>query len=294
MPTHPMPTHPMTHQPLDLTRLQKELAAAPIGHTIDYHVSIPSTMPRAHELAAGPAIATGAIVVAEEQNAGRGRLQRRWEAPPATALLISLILKAPTLPANPAVTIPMLAGVAVARALEIVTPALRGEVTLKWPNDLLIGKDLATAGKVAGILVESYYTLQEMRYAILGIGINANQSAKQLPPVHAGAPLPTSLALATGSTVDRTTLLITLCEQLAIAQQEPTAALYRAWRDRMAMLERVVAVYSPPAPTPVIGTAVDVLPDGRLLLIDGAGRRHFFEAADVSLRMPPDSIPLSE
>jgi BirA family biotin operon repressor/biotin-[acetyl-CoA-carboxylase] ligase len=90
----------------------------------------------------------GSVVVAEHQTAGRGRLDRRWESPPGTALLASFVL-----PPNPILS--LAAGVAAAEACG-------GEVRLKWPNDLLIH-----GAKVGGILVEA-----TAAKAICGIGIN--------------------------------------------------------------------------------------------------------------------------
>lgn len=101
----------------------------------------------------------GSVVVAEHQTAGRGRLDRRWEAPPGTALLVSFVLR-------PSPLMSLAAGVAAAKACG-------GGVRLKWPNDILLGD-----AKVGGILVESSPTK-----AICGIGINltwAPQGAAQL------------------------------------------------------------------------------------------------------------------
>jgi BirA family biotin operon repressor/biotin-[acetyl-CoA-carboxylase] ligase len=94
------------------------------------------------------ALAIGSMVVADHQTAGRGRLDRRWESPPGTALLVSFVL-AP----NPLLS--LAAGVAAAEACG-------GGVRLKWPNDLLLG-----GGKVGGVLVEA-----TPAKAICGIGIN--------------------------------------------------------------------------------------------------------------------------
>jgi len=90
----------------------------------------------------------GSIVVADHQSAGRGRLERRWEAPPGTALLVSFVLAR-----NPVLS--LAAGVAAAQACG-------DDVRLKWPNDLLIDER-----KLGGILVES-----TAGKAVCGIGIN--------------------------------------------------------------------------------------------------------------------------
>ncbi len=104
--------------------------------------SVTSTQDTARELP------VGSIVVADHQRAGRGRLDRRWEAPPGTALLVSFVLAK-----NPVLS--LAAGVAAAQACG-------PDVRLKWPNDLLLDDR-----KLGGILVET-----NAEKAICGIGIN--------------------------------------------------------------------------------------------------------------------------
>lgn len=278
-----------TYPPLDRVRLQSRLASCAVGHTIDYHAAIPSTMPRAHELAQDPTVRAGAIVTAEEQTAGRGRRSRAWLAPARTALLTSFVLK-PPLFALPATHAPMLAAVAAYDAVDAILsafdPATAARLSLKWPNDLLIDEH-----KVAGLLAESRLQPDgSLAYVILGIGINTNQTAADLPPATENMLPPTSLRQATGRPVDRTELLACLCERLAAWQTGPTAAeLHLAWKRRLSTLGQRVAVHTTTvAEAPNwIGTAVDVDPSGALLVIadDGAQRR--FEVGEVSLRPLP-------
>ena len=133
----------------------------------------------------------GAVGVAEEQSEGRGRLGRSWHAPARTSVLVSVLLRpnveSPRLP-----ELSLVAGGAVAEAIADVTGI---DPTIKFPNDVLIG-----GRKTAGILAES----SEGR-VVLGIGVNANQTAEQLP---ADAQTePTSLRLVIGEPVDRAALL---------------------------------------------------------------------------------------
>ena len=114
---------------LDLTRIAMSLNRSLVGQTIDYHSSVPSTMSIAMHLAGQPSTQSGTLVVAEEQTAGLGRLHRTWEAPMGQALLLSLVLKPPHLPANPA-QLAMLAGIAVVRAILSVAPELSDEIGL--------------------------------------------------------------------------------------------------------------------------------------------------------------------
>jgi BirA family biotin operon repressor/biotin-[acetyl-CoA-carboxylase] ligase len=107
----------------------------------------------------------GRCVVAEEQTAGRGRLGRRWEAPPGSALLVSILLR----PSGPLGWVPIAAGLAVAGAVAATAGA---DVTLKWPNDVL-----AAGGKLAGVLAELEPRGAGGAAVILGVGINVRVDA---------------------------------------------------------------------------------------------------------------------
>jgi BirA family biotin operon repressor/biotin-[acetyl-CoA-carboxylase] ligase len=136
----------------------------------------------------------GAVAVAEEQSEGRGRLGRSWHAPAGTSVLLSILLRPvvdpPRLP-----ELSLLTGGAVAEAIAEVTGL---DPAIKFPNDVLLG-----GKKVAGILAEA----SEGR-VVLGIGVNANQTADQLP--HDAQTEPTSLRLEQGKPVDRAALLAAL------------------------------------------------------------------------------------
>ena len=136
----------------------------------------------------------GALVVADHQTAGRGRLGRSWEAPSGTALLCSLLLKPP--PERPTPELSLVAGIAVADALERL---LGLAVQIKWPNDVMLRRR-----KIAGCLAEA-----RDGAVVLGIGVNVNQSADELPD-NAG-----SIRTLTGRTADREVVLSTLLEDLA-------------------------------------------------------------------------------
>ena len=108
----------------------------------------------------------GALVVADHQTAGRGRLGRSWEAPAGTALLFSLLLKPP--PERHAPELSLVAGLAVADALE---RTLGLSVQIKWPNDVMLRRK-----KIAGCLAEA-----RDGAVVLGIGVNVGQTAEELP-----------------------------------------------------------------------------------------------------------------
>ena len=149
--------------------------------------------------------AEGAIAVAEEQSEGRGRLGRSWHAPARTGVLVSVLLRPEVDPAR-LPELSLVAGGAVAEAIAEMTGI---EPALKFPNDVLVG-----GRKVAGILAES----SEGR-VVLGIGVNANQTAEQLPSDTETEP--TSLRIETGGRVDRVQLLAVILVRLERA--------YDAW-----------------------------------------------------------------
>jgi BirA family biotin operon repressor/biotin-[acetyl-CoA-carboxylase] ligase len=135
----------------------------------------------------------GAVVVADHQTAGRGRLGRSWDAPPGKALLFSVLLKPP--PERNAPELSLVAGVAAADALE---RTLGLSVQIKWPNDVMLRRK-----KVAGCLAEA-----RDGAVVLGIGVNVDQTTDELPP-NAG-----SIRTLTGRGWDREELLDSVLEDL--------------------------------------------------------------------------------
>src|SRR5215470_1021873 len=149
----------------------------------------------------------GLVLVAEEQTAGRGRMGRRWISPPRRALTFSVLLR-PAVSAGLLGWVPLLAGVAVASALEHTAGV---DARLKWPNDVLAG-----GAKLAGILAERWGDA-----IVVGTGINVFQRRGELP-----VPTATSLLLAAppaGGDVR---------ERLLTAVLGELARRYRAWLDQ--------------------------------------------------------------
>jgi BirA family transcriptional regulator, biotin operon repressor / biotin---[acetyl-CoA-carboxylase] ligase len=236
--------------------------------------SLPSTMARAGELAAGGA-PEGATVVAEEQTAGRGRLGRTWVAPPGSSLLLSVVLR-PRLPPEAAWLTVAAAGIALADAVQAVAPG-PVPVGLKWPNDLELD-----GGKAAGLLAEAHLEGQRLGWVVLGMGVNVGQRRQDLPPELADRA--TSVALALQAPVDRAGLLGAWAERfldgyrhLAAGTPGPVLAGYRR---RLVTLGRRVRAERVGA-EPVVGTAVDLTATGGLVVRTDAGARVDVLAADV-------------
>jgi BirA family biotin operon repressor/biotin-[acetyl-CoA-carboxylase] ligase len=231
----------------------------------------------------------GLVLTTDDQRAGRGRLDRRWTAPPRSALAVSVLLRPPVPPARWS-WLSLLAGVAVTDALVRVCglPA-----TLKWPNDVLVPVD-GEPRKVAGILAEVAGGDADATgapapgpaagpAAVLGIGVNVSQAGGELP-----VPGATSLLLAGAAVTDRDTVLKAVLRALSerygawtAADGDPRAGGIAApYRERCATIGAHVSVHLPGG-SRLDGVAEGVDDDGRLLVRDVAGAAHALAAGDV-------------
>ena len=195
----------------------------------------------------------GLVVVAEEQTAGRGRLDRTWVSPPRAGLTLSVLLR-PALPAERWAWLPLWGGLAVARAVREQTGV---DAVLKWPNDVLVG-----GRKLCGLLAE----VPVPGAVVLGIGLNVTTRADELPE---GG---TSLLLEGATTTDRDTLLRALLRSLTDVLAEASPDGYRALCSTLGTRVRVEL----PGGSSVEGVAEAVDDAGRLVV---AGTAH--SAGDV-------------
>jgi BirA family biotin operon repressor/biotin-[acetyl-CoA-carboxylase] ligase len=186
--------------------------------------------------------AAGLCVVAEEQTAGRGRLDRSWVSPPRAGLTFSLLLRPVT---DDLGWVPLLGGLAVATALREQTDL---DAVVKWPNDVLVGER-----KVAGLLSEAVDGA-----VVLGVGLNVTTRPEELPDERA-----TSLAQVGARTTDRDTLLRAVVRQMSFTPEDRAS-----YRVLCATLGRRVQL-SLPGGALVEGEAEAVDDDGRLV-VDGS------------------------
>ena len=142
----------------------------------------------------------GSVFLAEEQTTGRGRGANSWQSPRSTGIYCSVVLR-PELPPSDVLTLSLASGLAVQAAIQQVDSRVKAD--LKWPNDVLIDDN-----KVCGILTEMNSEATRVRYIVVGIGINVNQTSfpKDLPA--------TSLRLETGSEWSRVELVGALLKSL--------------------------------------------------------------------------------
>jgi BirA family biotin operon repressor/biotin-[acetyl-CoA-carboxylase] ligase len=160
-----------------------------------------STQSDLSELVNASVAKSGEVIATEFQSNGRGRLDRTFEAPPQSALLFSLYI-APQRARSDWSFISFLAALAMR---EVITENLVENITLKWPNDILIGDK-----KVAGLLAQ-----QIGDGVIIGIGLNVAMDADELP-----VPTATSLALAGSNNLDRNLLLSAFLNRFEIIFNE--------------------------------------------------------------------------
>ncbi|MGV9879523.1 biotin--[acetyl-CoA-carboxylase] ligase [Streptomyces sp. NPDC003006] len=219
----------------------------------------------------------GAVLVAEEQSAGRGRLDRQWSAPARSGLFFSVLLKPAEVPVDRWGWLPLLTGVAVATGLSRVAGV---DTALKWPNDLLVtvGEEERKAG---GILAER--AGGAAGGVVIGIGLNVTLRAEELPVPTAG-----SLALAGASTTDRDPLLRAVLRSLEqwygvwrAADGDPgVSRLQEAYAAGCATLGRRVRAELP-GDRAIVGEAVAVDGDGRLVLATAEGVQEPVGAGDI-------------
>jgi BirA family transcriptional regulator, biotin operon repressor / biotin---[acetyl-CoA-carboxylase] ligase len=253
-------------------------ALPPFFQPVEVAATLPSTMARAAELAAGGA-PEGTTVVADEQLAGRGRLGRGWVAPPGTSLLFTVVLRPGLSPAQ-AWLVVAAAGVALADAGRALLAGLvpsPPHVGLKWPNDLEVD-----GRKAAGILAEAHSRGGRLDWVLLGPGVNVGQGAGDFPAELAGRA--TSLSLAAGVAVDRVALLGAWAERFAAGYRSLAAGevgpTLDAYRERLDTLGREVRVELLGGEA-VAGVAVGLGPDGGLLVRTPAGEEVEIPSGDV-------------
>ena len=230
-----------------------------IGHRIEVHEAIGSTNDRAREVLGEPD-GEGVAVVAEEQLAGRGRRGRIWASPPGLNLLVSVGVR-PRLAAVDTWQLGESVALAACTACEAVAP-----VAVKWPNDIVD----AGGRKLGGVLVETAIDGERLMEAVIGIGLNVNWRAGDMPPELAMSS--TSLADLTGDRVGRTPLLARLLAALDEELEALEAGRSPLERYRAACRTLGTEVEVDLGASTLRGTAVDLDATGALVVASGDRR----------------------
>jgi len=244
-----------------------------IGWRIDYLAEVGSTQRVAAELAE-QGVAQGAVVIAEQQTAGRGRMGRQWHSPSGVNLYATIILR-PTMPIAEVPRLSLVAGVAAAEALEMAAP---GIVALKWPNDVWLN-----GRKAGGIIAEAVTDASHgLQCVLLGIGLNLNLTARDIPVELRDKA--TSVLVETGYPCDRAAIALTLLQRLNSRYMETErrgfAAVRPAWERYSALTGRPVTVVD--GDSRIAGTVTGIDEDGALMLATDAGPARIL-TGDVSI-----------
>ena len=194
------------------------------------------------------------VLVARHQTAGRGRLDRRWDAPPGANLLVSLLFR--TLPEHPHELTQRVALAALDAAREVAGV----HAGLKWPNDLLV-----KGAKLAGVLAQAGVVNGRLDHVVVGIGINvgwAPEGGTKLDDARTGHLDP-----------------LDVLQALLRAFDALPVDVYDRYRTSLVTLGQMVRVER--SAEVLEGRAIDVGRDGRLALLDSCGITHHVDAGDI-------------
>ncbi len=216
----------------------------------------------------------GAVIFAESQTKGRGRLGRKWLSPSSKGLWFSILLR-PDLRPQEATQLTVASATALRRAIQTLT-ALRTEI--KWPNDILIG-----GKKIAGILTELNAELDRVKYVILGIGVDVNLNPGDFPSEL--RKLATSLKAELGRPLSRAELAVTILRELDADYKRICSGQFAAvadeWEEHCTTIGLDVIIRI--GERQIRGRAESLDDDGALLLRTTHGHLERIIGGDVTL-----------
>ena len=245
-----------------------------IGKEMHYHPSVDSTNRVAKALAYNGA-ADGAIVVAEEQTGGKGRLNRNFYSPRGKGIWFSVILRPNLLPKD-APKCTLMAAVAIAEAMK----RFNLKADIKWPNDIMFN-----GRKLVGILTEMTGEIGKITYLVVGVGINVNISRKEFPEELRN--IAASLSEMSGEEISRVKFFRAVLEEFDKLYREVTVAdfdkVIQRWKEYNITLGKNIKVISAIDGKSFTGKAVDLNADGALVVETEQGLDTVY-AGDVSIR----------
>jgi BirA family biotin operon repressor/biotin-[acetyl-CoA-carboxylase] ligase len=257
----------------DLAFLKEKLKDSPLGARLIYYQETSSTNDEAFSLAMQGA-EEGTAVLADGQRRGRGRYRRTWHSPPGENIYLSVILR-PSRPPQEASRIPIFAGVAIA---ETIGRFCSKEVSLKWPNDVLL-----RSKKVCGILCQSKIADGEICFIVVGIGLNVNTRPEDFPDEISCTA--TSMSAETGVCLKREDVIIILFENLAKWYKKLLTTGFEdikaAWMEKTNMIGKHIKVSC--LDEVITGKALGIDDDGSLRLMNESMEMITISAGDATV-----------
>ena len=206
----------------------------------------------------------GVVVVTDYQTAGRGCGTNTWESERGKNLLFSLLIHPSDISANEQFRITEAVSVALCQTLQAY---INNRVEIKWPNDIYVGDK-----KICGILIENRLQGNTIKESIIGIGLNVNQTVFK-----SDAPNPVSIRQLTGKETDLEELLQAFLHAFDVTRHSKTTCFtYKSMlfrKGKYAIYEDKTSCFT--------ATLTDVLPDGRLLLVDKDGQERLYAFKEV-------------
>lgn len=232
-----------------------------------------STNTRARDLAERD-YPEGTLLIAENQTAGRGRMGRRWHSPAGMGICMSIILR-PRLSPGDAPLITLMTAVA---AAETLISLLQLKVRIKWPNDILV-----SGKKIAGILTEMSAAKNDIRYVIVGLGMNVNTPFEILPDDIRD--IATSVYIETGKRFKRAEIVRTFLKLFEhyyqLLLESGSEQIVPRWKEHSEIIGKRIRVDA--VSNTFVGRVIDVGRSGVLLLEDERGNVQSIISGDVSI-----------
>jgi len=260
---------------LDISRIREDLKHSLFGDRIVYHEVTDSSNLRAKELA-GAGAPHGTVVIAEEQLAGKGRLDRKWVSPKGRNLMLSVVLR-PELRVDQVFFLTMLVALSVRNVLKETMDIV---AQVKWPNDIYI-----SGKKIGGMLAEFSVCENRVEHVIIGLGLNVNWHPKDDTAILYSC---TSLQGETGSTVERSSLLVKILLQFekyyeeSIVEKGAWTRFQEEWNDCSYVLGKHVVINS--GMESIAGKAIEIDGSGALIVRDSLGKESRVLWGDVSMK----------
>ncbi|HYE82256.1 MAG TPA: biotin--[acetyl-CoA-carboxylase] ligase [Clostridia bacterium] len=260
---------------LSLSELEPFLYTGFIGRSIIYLDNVTSTNTYAKKAAEEP-FEEGTVIIAEEQTAGKGRLGRLWVSPKGKGIWMTIMLKPDILP----VDAPKLTIAAAHAVVKAFLRCCRLDARIKWPNDITVGSK-----KICGILTEMSAEGDEIKYVVIGIGINANIGLEDFGPEISN--IATSVKLESGRCVSRKALAASVLNEFeevykAFVRDGSIRSFLNEYKDKSAVLGKEIRIIS--KKEEITGFALDISEEGHLVVRLADGSVRDIMSGEVSVR----------